>query len=76
MKFNNMLKEIVVGILPVLVVITLLHFTITPLETELYISFLWSTGFVIIGLFLFLTLSIETDGVTLLEKIFKEAGNG
>ena len=29
-----------------------------------------------IGLFLFLTLSIETDGVTLLERIFKEAGNG
>lgn len=29
-----------------------------------------------VGLFLFLTLSIETDGVTLLEQIFKEAGNG
>ena len=29
-----------------------------------------------IGIFLFLTLSIETDGVTLLEQIFKEAGNG
>ncbi len=29
-----------------------------------------------IGLFLLLTLSIETDGVTLLEQIFKEAGNG
>ena len=54
MKFNNILKEIVVGILPVLVVITLLQFTITPVETELYIRFLWSTVFVIIGLFLFL----------------------
>ena len=29
-----------------------------------------------VGLFLLLTLSIETDGVTLLEQIFKEAGNG
>jgi len=54
MKFNNMLKEIIVGILPVLIVITILQFTITPVETELYVRFLWSTGFVIIGLFLFL----------------------
>lgn len=54
MKFNNMLKEIVVGILPVLIVITLLQFTIVPVDMELYIRFLWSTVFVVIGLFLFL----------------------
>lgn len=54
MNFNKMLKEIVIGILPVLVIITILHFTITPVETELYIRFLWSTAFIIIGLFLFL----------------------
>ena len=54
MKFNNVLKEIIVGILPVLIVITLLQFTITPVDMELYIRFLWSTVFVIIGLFLFL----------------------
>jgi len=54
MKFKSILKEIIVGILPVLIVITLLQFTIAPVETELYVKFLWSTGFVIIGLFLFL----------------------
>lgn len=54
MKFNNMLKEIIIGILPVMIVITLLQFTIAPVEMELYIRFLWSTGFVVIGLFLFL----------------------
>ncbi len=54
MKFKNTLKEIIIGIFPVLVVITLLQFTITPVEMELYIRFLWSTAFVVIGLFLFL----------------------
>lgn len=54
MNFNKTLKEIMLGILPVLVVITILQFTITPVETELYVRFLWSTAFVIIGLFLFL----------------------
>jgi len=54
MKFKSMLKEIVSGILPVLVVITFLQFTIAPVETELYVRFLWSTVFVVAGLFLFL----------------------
>jgi len=54
LKFKNMLLEIIVGILPIVIIITLLQFTITPVETELYIRFLWSTVFVIIGLFLFL----------------------
>lgn len=54
MDLKNTLKEIIAGILPVVVVITLLQFTITPVETELYIRFLWSTVFVVVGLFLFL----------------------
>lgn len=54
LNFNKMLKEIILGILPVLIVITILQFTIAPVNTDLYIKFLWSTGFVIIGLFLFL----------------------
>lgn len=54
MDLKNTLKEIIAGILPVVIVITLLQFTITPVETELYIRFLWSTVFVVVGLFLFL----------------------
>lgn len=54
LKFNNMLKEIMLGILPVILIITILQFTIAPVEMELYIRFLWSNIFVIIGLFLFL----------------------
>lgn len=54
MKFKNILFETVIGILPIVIIITLLQFTIAPVETELYIKFLWSTAFVIIGLFLFL----------------------
>jgi len=49
MKINSVLKEIVLGILPVVVIITLLQFTIAPVEMGLYIRFLWSTVFVIIG---------------------------
>ena len=58
MKFKNTLNEIVLGILPVVIMITLLQFTIAPVETKLYIRFLWSTVFVVVGLFLFL-LGIE-----------------
>lgn len=54
MKFVNILKEVTIGIVPVLIIITLLQFTIAPVELELYIRFLWSTAFVILGLFLFL----------------------
>lgn len=54
MKFVNTLKEVTIGIVPVLIIITLLQFTIAPVELELYIRFLWSTAFVILGLFLFL----------------------
>lgn len=54
MNFKNTLKEIVTGILPVVVVITLLQFTVAPVDTGLYVNFLWSTIFVVAGLFLFL----------------------
>ncbi len=58
MKVKSTLKEIITGILPVVIMITILQFTITPVDIELYIRFLWSTVFVIVGLFLFL-LGIE-----------------
>ena len=58
MKVKSTLKEIITGILPVVIMITILQFTIIPVDIELYIRFLWSTVFVIVGLFLFL-LGIE-----------------
>lgn len=58
MKVKSTLKEIITGILPVVIMITILQFTITPVDIELYIRFLWSTVFAIVGLFLFL-LGIE-----------------
>ena len=54
MKFKDTIKEVVTGILPVLIIITLLQFTIAPVSQELYIKFIISTVFVILGLFLFL----------------------
>lgn len=54
MKIKELLNEVVIGILPITLVITILQFTITPVDMSLYINFLWSTAFVILGLFLFL----------------------
>jgi len=54
LKFKDTIKEVVTGILPVLIIITLLQFTIAPVNNELYIKFIISTVFVILGLFLFL----------------------
>lgn len=54
MKIKEAFWEVLIGILPIALVITLLQFTITPVPMATYIKFLWSTTFVIIGLFLFL----------------------
>lgn len=54
MKIKNLMKEVLLGILPVVIIISILHFTITPVATILYVKFLVSTVFVILGLFLFL----------------------
>ena len=54
MRFKDTIKEVVAGILPVLIIITLLQFTMALVNNELYIRFIISTVFVILGLFLFL----------------------
>lgn len=54
MKIKDIFKEVIVGVLPITLVITILQFTITPVDMSLYINFLWCTASVILGLFLFL----------------------
>ncbi len=54
MKLKEVFREVIIGILPIALVITILQFTITPVAMETYLTFLWCTVFVIIGLFLFL----------------------
>lgn len=54
MKLKEVFREVLIGILPIALVITILQFTITPVAMETYLNFLWCTAFVIIGLFLFL----------------------
>lgn len=54
MKLKEVFREVIIGILPIALVITILQFTITPVAMETYLTFLWCTAFVIIGLFLFL----------------------
>ena len=54
MKIKELFKETVLGILPILLIITLLQFTIVPVAMDLYIRFLYCTLFVVGGLTLFL----------------------
>ncbi|MBP3284040.1 MAG: DUF1538 domain-containing protein [Clostridia bacterium] len=54
MKLKALLKETLLGILPILLIITLLQFTIVPVSAELYVRFLYCTVFVVVGLTLFL----------------------
>ena len=54
MKIKELFKETILGILPMLLIITLLQFTIVPVAMDLYIRFLYCTLFVVGGLTLFL----------------------
>lgn len=54
MDIKQTLKEILLGIFPVLILITLLQFTIAPVPFATFYNFLIATLFVICGLFLFL----------------------
>ena len=54
MKLKGILMETLLGIVPIVVVISLLQFTIAPVEIELYVKFLVGTAFVVLGLMLFL----------------------
>lgn len=48
------LKEVLYTVLPITVIVLILHFTLTPLETHLILKFLIGTFLIIIGLSIFL----------------------
>ncbi|HPT89112.1 MAG TPA: DUF1538 domain-containing protein [Bacilli bacterium] len=48
------LKELSLGVAPVFILISILHFTITPVGAELYFKFILSSIFVILGVSIFL----------------------
>ena len=54
MNLKKTLFEVLEGILPVFIVITLLQFTLVEVNFDVYLNFLWSSFFVIGGLTLFL----------------------
>lgn len=54
MNLKNAFKEVISGILPIFIIITLLQFTIIPVDLSLYINFLLASFFVVFGLTLFL----------------------
>lgn len=47
-------KEVIFAVLPITVIVMVLHFTLTPMETPLVIRFLIGSGLIIIGLSIFL----------------------
>lgn len=50
----NKLKEVIMAVLPIVGIVVLLNFTITPLESEQLASFLLGAVLIISGLTLFL----------------------
>lgn len=48
------LKEVLLAVLPITIIVLILNFTITPLETTLLIRFLLGAFFIILGLSIFL----------------------
>jgi hypothetical protein len=48
------LKEVLTSVLPITFIVLVLHFTITPLETDMLFAFLIGSALVIIGLTIFL----------------------
>ena len=52
--FINKIKEVLFSVLPITVIVLILNFTITPMETSIIIRFLIGSVIVIIGLAIFL----------------------
>ncbi len=68
------LKEVVLSVLPITLIVVLLNFTLTPLETTDFIRFLIAVVLIIIGLTIFLLgvdLGITPIGVDLGRSIIK-----
>ena len=68
MRIKTIFNETLIGIFPILLVITILQFTITPVETELYIKFLIGTIMVVVGLVMFL-IGVEVGFLKIGESI-------
>lgn len=51
---HNKLKEVLASVLPIVVIVLILHLSITPLESHVLLSFLLGALLIIIGLTLFL----------------------
>ena len=51
---KNILKEVFIGMIPILILVTILQFTIVHLPMEMYLRFLINTVFVCFGISLFL----------------------
>ena len=54
MNLKNAFKEVISGILPIFIIVTLLQFTIIKVDMSLYINFFLSSFLVVAGLTLFL----------------------
>jgi len=68
------LKEVVLSVLPITLIVVLLNFTLTPLETPYFIRFLIAAALIIIGLTVFLLgvdLGITPIGVDLGQSVAK-----
>ena len=48
------LKEVLLSVLPIIILVTILNFTISPIGTQLLIRFIIGSVFVVLGLALFL----------------------
>ncbi|NMB45779.1 MAG: DUF1538 domain-containing protein [Firmicutes bacterium] len=51
---NDKLKEVLASVLPITVIVLIIHFTVSPLESSMLYAFLLGSALVIIGLTLFL----------------------
>ena len=68
MRLKETIQEVLYGILPITIIITVLQFTIIQLPSELYLQFLGGTVLVTVGLILFL-LGIEVGFLPMGERI-------
>ncbi|GKZ03593.1 hypothetical protein ANS017_03380 [Paraclostridium bifermentans] len=51
--FTEKLKEVLLSVIPIIIIVMLLNFTLTPLETPLLLRFGIGSIFIILGLAVF-----------------------
>ncbi len=55
MNLLNKVKETTASVIPIILIVSILHFTVSPLERDVFTRFLYGSLFIIAGLSLFLT---------------------